>query len=562
MKLVRVIAAVFALGCCGLPEGRAQTGDEWKSWLEKPLSPGSVAILVEHGADPDVQARWRAALKHEDPAVRAAAARAIYAAGQTGLLADVAAALTAETNAGAAREEARTFAALASTPVEAILLDVLKRWPEHRHLIATLLGRANGPGAVAHLSTLKGDSEDRMVAHTLVRAATSGSEDALTRLAIVALREQDLEVWRAILNARADGVPLSDGMIASALGATNAELRAITLWSLATQTDKETRFPETIEQALAEAPAAEADGDATPKTIAGHAAFAAELLARARGRKPREDLRWAGAVAERKALLPGSLYDVASVLTRGEQRVLVDAERLPPNIGDVAHAYRPLPAPDADATLSLTLADYPPGYALDLARIAGCRPEVRQEFRVQLPFDRLGRPRGLASTSPDVSAGCAKVVRTLFASSSLTTFPATRARGAMHTIAIRFLDARELDCSERLEKHIPGSRVRNGGVVGGAVRVGGKIQEPRKVRDVKPLYPVLARRARIQGMVILEATINPCGYVRDLHVLRSIPGLDASAIQAVSQWEYTPTLLDDVPVPVIMTVTVNYTLSQ
>ena len=66
---------------------------------------------------------------------------------------------------------------------------------------------------------------------------------------------------------------------------------------------------------------------------------------------------------------------------------------------------------------------------------------------------------------------------------------------------------------------------------------------------------------RVQGVVILECTISPQGKVTNVTVLRGIPLLDASAIEAVKQWVYTPTLLNGVPVPVIMTVTVNFRLS-
>ena len=59
--------------------------------------------------------------------------------------------------------------------------------------------------------------------------------------------------------------------------------------------------------------------------------------------------------------------------------------------------------------------------------------------------------------------------------------------------------------------------------------------------------------------MIIEATIGPNGKVQDARVLRSIPLLDQAALDAVSQWEYSPTLLNGVPVPVIMTVTVNFT---
>lgn len=93
------------------------------------------------------------------------------------------------------------------------------------------------------------------------------------------------------------------------------------------------------------------------------------------------------------------------------------------------------------------------------------------------------------------------------------------------------------------------------------IRVGGNIKPPTKTRDVRPRYPSIAQSARVTGVVILEATIGPDGKVQDTRVLRSIPLLDQAAIDAVSQWEYSPTLLNGQPVPIIMTVTVQFTLS-
>ena len=79
-------------------------------------------------------------------------------------------------------------------------------------------------------------------------------------------------------------------------------------------------------------------------------------------------------------------------------------------------------------------------------------------------------------------------------------------------------------------------------------------------RTSSPIYPPIAQSARVQGVVIIEATIGPDGRVKDAKVLRSIPLLDQAALDAVKQWQFTPTLLNGVPVPVIMTVTVNFTL--
>jgi TonB family protein len=94
------------------------------------------------------------------------------------------------------------------------------------------------------------------------------------------------------------------------------------------------------------------------------------------------------------------------------------------------------------------------------------------------------------------------------------------------------------------------------------VRVGGNIQPPTKLRDVRPVYPIDAQVARVQGVVIVEAIIDESGRVVQACVLRSIPLLDDPALNAVAQWEFTPTLLNGAPVPVIMTVTVNFTLQQ
>lgn len=94
-----------------------------------------------------------------------------------------------------------------------------------------------------------------------------------------------------------------------------------------------------------------------------------------------------------------------------------------------------------------------------------------------------------------------------------------------------------------------------------AVRVGGDIKEPRKTKDVKPIYPAIAKAAKVSAIVILEATIAKDGKVKDIKVLRGHPMLDQAAIDAVQQWEYTPTTLNGQPVDIIMTVTVNFQLN-
>lgn len=93
-----------------------------------------------------------------------------------------------------------------------------------------------------------------------------------------------------------------------------------------------------------------------------------------------------------------------------------------------------------------------------------------------------------------------------------------------------------------------------------ALRVGGSVPPPVKIKDVRPIYPAEAQQARVSGVVIIEARIDQWGNVTDARVIRSIEMLDEAARDAVLQWKFTPTQLNGVAVPIIMTVTVNFTL--
>jgi len=97
----------------------------------------------------------------------------------------------------------------------------------------------------------------------------------------------------------------------------------------------------------------------------------------------------------------------------------------------------------------------------------------------------------------------------------------------------------------------------------GPMRVGGDIQPPELLHRVNPEYPELARRARMEGFVILQAVIDKQGNVKDVEVLRGLGlGLDVAAMDAVKQWVYTPTTYNGRPVEVILTVNVVFQLIQ
>ena len=90
--------------------------------------------------------------------------------------------------------------------------------------------------------------------------------------------------------------------------------------------------------------------------------------------------------------------------------------------------------------------------------------------------------------------------------------------------------------------------------------MGGQVQSAKLVNQAKPTYPPLARQARIQGTVRLEAVISKVGGIEELKVISGHPLLIQAALAAVQQWRYEPTLLNGVPVEVITTIDVNFTL--
>jgi len=95
----------------------------------------------------------------------------------------------------------------------------------------------------------------------------------------------------------------------------------------------------------------------------------------------------------------------------------------------------------------------------------------------------------------------------------------------------------------------------------GPVRIGGKVAGANLIRSVQPVYPALARSARVQGTVEFTATISKEGNIENLTLVRGHPLLVAAAREAVSQWKYRPTLLNGQPVEVITDITVNFMLS-
>lgn len=112
-----------------------------------------------------------------------------------------------------------------------------------------------------------------------------------------------------------------------------------------------------------------------------------------------------------------------------------------------------------------------------------------------------------------------------------------------------------------------------GGVIGGTgnmpapeppkapVRVGGDVRQPKMVKIIEPKYPPEARRGRVEGIVVVEATVTEQGTVERVKVISGHPLLAQAAVDAVQHWKYEPTYLNGQPVAVILTAKVNFSLT-
>ena len=94
------------------------------------------------------------------------------------------------------------------------------------------------------------------------------------------------------------------------------------------------------------------------------------------------------------------------------------------------------------------------------------------------------------------------------------------------------------------------------------IKIGGSVQQAKLVRQPHPVYPPLAKQARIQGTVKLSAIISKDGTIQKLEVISGHPLLVPAALEAVKQWVYQPTLLNGEPVEVVTQIDVNFTLSS
>lgn len=542
---MRRLLWILVAGLAGVPPTSA---DELEKALALPLSPGSVALLVGRADVPAVLERWSIALRNESPEVRAAAARVIFVSGATSLREELKQALAFENDREAALEELRALAASGTSEVDEALLDAARRL-DAPGMVAMALAQTRGTRAIALIPALRALGWEDDGGFWLW--VTRGGTDGLDLAASGAIREADAGRWGKILSiARRPEASLSPSMILAALTSTEPAVQAATWWHLALVRAHGGELDPRIMAAVATALDAERPADL------GNA-FALELLGRTLGREPVEQSGWIDEVkAKGRAPYSADLemegVALLAELQRSEIACLSAQTRASAKaFGKKRESARQ--APLVEERVLGTVDGFPRGYVASLLEASGCESsQAKGVAAAQITYRSDGRPQAMDLAGPGRSGplgappACERAGRVLLAT-ALHDHPWQRPAKKTRLV---LLQPETLGClAEPFAQRRDGPR-----------RAGQRIKEPKKTRHVAPLYPEKARREGIQGTVVLEAITSSSGCIRSLDVLEGVPALNWEAMKAVSQWRYSPTLLYGIPVPTLMTLTVNFRL--
>ncbi len=507
---------------------------------------GDVALLANSIDDTTVPV-VTAALEAEDAMVRATAARIAAVTAYQPFGPVVERAWGKERHPLAATEQVRALLIIngptAASAIEARLdalpaaaLDALVDWlavnqPARVAGTLTKLGaRANAPGFDLNLhvwSALKA-----------LASQTDASDRLLRSWMAISSRNQ----WRATLERlSSDGGSASrEAVIIDALKVPNNGIREATVWHVVSRVARGQPVTSTV--------IAAATAQVTPDQPPTWEAFGRELLARRHA-----DTRTADRAALLAAQSSAHMSDARAIaqlpqLTNDERQALKTALGL--SFPSPETEKMPAVTRDPNATMR-TIPPLWPGLLESLLDAAKCQPERSTTFALASAAYRPdGRVAKLQLDSAPLPAGCARAV-TALARMTIVNRAHAPAAGTSELLVLP-IGRDFVECSNQMpvEPLQP-------------ERIGGTVTPPRKTKDVRPDYPPLLRKQGVTGRVVLEGIISPAGCINSVAVTGSVvPALDFAALKAVSGWQFTPTLVDGKPVPVIMTVTVSFALTR
>jgi TonB family protein len=520
--------------------------------LALPMSPGAIARLVEVAPSPVMDARLTEALRDSRSDVRAAAARVAFVMARTTLTPASAAAMATETAPDAVFEEGRLVAYFGGPEYDAAILSAWKRLRVRQLLVA--LAGARRQGIFSVLPDIRESGVNDALLVDIIGAAGGGGA-GISDVAASAVRTGDATIFRAALTAAHNNrVDIPSAVVVSALQSSATRLHDPMLWYLLQEwrQDAPAMPADTLAavRAVLDAPSDEKNSDVGTMLLY-------ELTSRAAGRAARSDDAWKQWLREpHNELL--SFFEVAGVrglLTEEERASLAKALGREPRFFGVGVPIDRTPPPNPTGPRVMTVSGYPGGLMSSTLEVAGCNlkkvaePRLAAAAVVSIRTD--GRLAQVTPVDSQLPKPCVQPLQDLFVLYTAYNDAVLRSeqRLMMLPLSNDFVACQD-DTSGRYRPDATGT-------IGSL-----HITPPKKIRDVKPIYPNDQQNQRVQGIVILESTISATGCVEVARVIRSVStGLDWAATRAVVDWKFTPPLANGEAIPVVMTVTVNFVLN-
>ncbi len=537
---MRPLPVAFVMMLAAVPASGA--ADRVTALLARSTTPGSLVLLVQDGRDPRVTTRWIESLMAPDAQVRLLAARLLRQTHPATAADPLRKALATETDHFVAAEQARSLLEIAPD-AEAPVIEAAARLKDEG--LAAILGRLRGPRALGAFDRVR-DQCGSAAAAVLIGAIVEGSPDILNALPAHVV-EDDAALKAAFVSAIVIRIAPHGPWLGSVLTQRSSDVRMLAWWSIAVSSDGASSAEDV--KAASTSRGSSPDG---PALRLGRA-----LALRAAGQTSDEDIVQLTAQVVKDTELPASAR--AALVDGAVTQLLTDREKenMPPALQKPGP-----PLPTTSAAVSKynamrTVDTLPRGLISDVMAVSGCKAKPRDAVAGALvKYGATGQPVQMGLLTSELSQPCQDAAQALMLTSLLGEEGAAAAN-AMHVVLIP-LDQDFDQCLDPLK---------SGGSDGAAhegtapVRIGGEIVPPKKTKDVHPVYPKPAMDRHVTGVVILDAVVSSRGCVNRATVLRTLdPMLDEEAVRAVIQWKFTPTLSGGVPVPVLMTVTVQFTL--
>lgn len=546
----RAVAAALLVTVLWTP-GRAMaqaaaSADPTADAVARPISPGAVALLIQHSAAPATPRRLIEALGDPRAEVRAVAARVAFTTRHAALAEALGDALDKETNAAAAAEIVRALALIQGAAADD---RISKRLPEFDSRATSawlaVMSRARPSDVWSRLADVRSGGGE--VGTGLVRLVQTDPTAAAAAFSPLPGAPHLLPAYQAFLAALRPTHPLPPWPVLASGIRTEATRGTVLQLLVRREATGQTLPPEAVEALRAV--------DQAPE-------FAWLVLYRElvhRGQTPAP-----ARAAQRDTILridpttlpPAFLADpLLAWLDRDEGaafRQLVGTSWAPfafpasPTPSRGARSVEPIEDPDG----SVTRLARPLSAALmkDLQSLLACRPVDGNVAVLDVRYRPTGQVRSVATVRGIDPDGCNQAAALIAA---LDVAPGTEPihDGRVDRVVIG-LRPSDLSCDRSSAVVEPTPE-----------RVGLRLRAPKKTRNVAPVYPEHLIRERVQGVVLAESLITTTGCVVDAVVTRRVNSdLDVSALAAIAEWRYEPAVVDNSAVPTIMIVTVSFAL--